>query len=207
MVDLSGLFCLAVVAALVVVAVVWFLRQRAKRAAASRARPVPVDPFRDADADALRGDPRLLKAGDVLDAYGETLMVRGTLRMREGGYQWAEHLIDTGGGIRRWLSVEEDPDLELVLWKEVESEAPPPGPRTVELEGVTYRLRESGQAQYLSEASTGLATNGTVRYYDYEAATGAKLSYEDFRGNGNYEVATGRLLDRSLLTIYPRDSR
>lgn len=195
------LLALVCVAAAVAVAMTIVHRRRRRP---SGGPPHPVDPFRDRDADALRGDPRALKAGDILDTQGESLVVRGTLRMREGGYQWAEHLIDTADGHRQWLSVEEDPDLELVLWRAVESEAPVPGPHTLEWGGVTYRLEESGQAQYTSEASTGLARSGTVQYYDYRSPDGSMLSYEDFRGSGSFEVATGRPVARHGITIYPR---
>lgn len=191
---------LAAVAVAVVVAVV-VSRQRQPASAA----PGPVDPFRDEDHDALRGDPRQLKAGDIIDLMGESLVVRGSLRMREGGYQWTEHLIDNPTGGKCWLSVEEDPDLEVVLWTEVDSPAPEPGPRRIEFDGVTYQLDEAGNAQYTSEATTGLADGGTVHYYDYEGPDDQRLSYEDYRGSGSYEVATGRVLARQEITIYHRD--
>lgn len=201
----GALACLAVVGTVVavVVAVVVTRRKRRQRSR-TNGRPAPADPFRDRDSEALHGNPRALKAGDILDTQGQSLAVRGTLRMREGGYQWAEHLLDTTDGRKQWLSVAEDPDLMLVLWHEVDSgEAPAPGARSVQWHGVTYRLVESGQAQYTSEAATGLAPTGTVRYYDYRADEVTLLSYEDFRGNGAFEVATGQQLDHREIHIYP----
>lgn len=198
----AALLLLAVATVAVVIAVV--MTQRRRPGGPPAAAPRPQDPFRDADSDVLRGDPRNLKAGDILDIGSASLVVRGTLRMREGGYQWAEHLIDTGGGRREWLSVEEDPDLELVLWAEVDPQPPAPGPRTLHWRGTSYTLDESGQADYVSEAATGLAATGTVRYFDYEGADGSLLSYEDFRGGGSYEVALGRKLSRHEVTIYPQ---
>lgn len=203
MTILLSLLCLAAVA---VAVLLLYRRYREKKRAEQRRAEQrrPTDPFADRDVDVLRGDPRTLKAGDVLDTHGQSLTVRGTLRMREGGYEWAEHLIDTGGGVKRWLSVEEDPDLEMVLWTEVDQEAPEPGPRSLEFDGRSWRLDEAGRAQYVSEASTGLAADGTVHYYDYQAADGSYLSYEDFRGGGAYEVAIGLRIERHELTIYPQ---
>jgi hypothetical protein len=210
-----ALVLLALVALLLVIAVaaaITIVVVMTRRRSPAGIRPPgpqgPQDPFRDDDSDVLRGDPRSLTAGDILDIGTASLVVRGTLRMREGGYRWAEHLIDTGNGRREWLSVEEDPDLELVLWQEVDSPPPPPpGPRALQWRGTAYTLDESGQAEYASEANTGLAPTGTVRYFDYQGADGSLLSYEDFRGNGGYEVAVGRRLSRQELTIYPQAAR
>ncbi|MGW0004693.1 DUF4178 domain-containing protein [Nocardia grenadensis] len=165
----------------------------------------PVDPFADKDSDALRGDPRALKAGDIVDIFGETYTVRGSLRLKEGGYQWSEHLLDTAGGTRRWLSVEEDPDLELVLWTETPG-VPTAGGNELEYDGKTFRLDESGSARYISEATTGLTPSGTVAYHDYAAADGTRLSFEDFGESGKKEAAIGQVLYRSAIMIYPQSS-
>ncbi len=165
----------------------------------------PADPFADKDSDALRGDPRALKAGDILDIFGQTYTVRGSLRLKEGGYQWSEHLLDTAGGSRKWLSVEEDPDLELVLWTETPG-VPAAGGDEIEHDGKTFRLDESGRAQYVSEATTGLTPSGTVAYHDYAAADGTRLSFEDFGESGKKEAAVGQVLYRSAIMIYPQSS-
>lgn len=200
--TISSLLCLAII---VVIAVVGYMIYRNRNADKpdETAGPQAKDPFADTDSDALRGDPRKLKAGDIFDTHGETLTVRGTLRLSEGGYSWSEHLIDTGGGVKRWLSIEEDPDLELKLWTEVDG-APQPGPRTLKYDGKTYRLEEEGRAQFASEATTGLAAQGTVHYYDYEAEDGSGLAFEDFKGNGNFEAAVGLEIERNEITIYPQ---
>ncbi|MFI1461494.1 DUF4178 domain-containing protein [Nocardia carnea] len=163
----------------------------------------PVDPFADKDSDALRGDPRALKAGDIADIFGETYTVRGSLRLTEGGYQWSEHLLDNAKGIRKWLSVEEDPELELVLWTETPG-IPAPGGDELEHAGKRFRLEESGTARYVGEATTGLTPSGTVAYYDYLAEDGTRLSFEDFGDSGKKEAAIGQVLYRSAIMIYPQ---
>lgn len=165
----------------------------------------PADPFADKDSDALRGDPRALKAGDIVDIFGETYTVRGSLRLKEGGYQWSEHLLDTAKGTRKWLSVEEDPDLELVLWTETPG-IPAAGGNEIEHDGKTFRLDESGRAQYVSEATTGLTPSGAVAYHDYVAADDTRLSFEDFGESGKKEAAIGQVLYRSAIMIYPQSS-
>ncbi|GGL05463.1 DUF4178 domain-containing protein [Nocardia jinanensis] len=188
---------------LVVAGIALFLLVR-KRGDAS-APAGPVDPFADKDSDALRGDPRALKAGDIVDIFGETYTVRGSLRLKEGGYQWSEHLLDTAKGTRKWLSVEEDPDLELVLWTETPG-VPAAGGDAIEYDGKTFQLDESGRAQYVSEATTGLTPSGTVAYHDYTAADDTRLSFEDFGESGKKEAAIGQVLYRSAIMIYPQSS-
>jgi hypothetical protein len=148
---------------------IWWQRTRAARKRQQTpAAPGPVDPFADADTDVLRGDPRRVKAGDMVEAYGKTLAVRGSLHLKEGGYSWSEHFLDTGTGVKRWLSVEADPDLELVLWEEVSGSDLEPGPREISHEGDSYSFNEKGKARYTGEATTGLDATGTVHYHDYE---------------------------------------
>jgi len=197
---LLTLLCVAVIAVIAVLAY-RYIKQR--REAEQRERPAPTDPFANSDTHALRGDPRKLKAGDIFDTHGETLTVRGSLRLTEGGYQWSEHLIDTGTGVKRWLSVEEDPDLELVLWTEVRG-APTPGPNQVTYDGKTYQLEETGRADYTSEATTGLTPTGVVQYHDYSAPDDSRLSFEDFGATGKYEAAIGLVIQHHEITIYPQ---
>ncbi|WP_324188688.1 DUF4178 domain-containing protein [Nocardia flavorosea] len=186
---------------LVVAGIVAYLLIR--RRSAPAAPSGPVDPFADKDSDALRGDPRALKAGDIVDIFGETFTVRGSLRLKEGGYQWSEHLLDNAGGVRKWLSVEEDPELELVLWTETPG-IPAPGGDELEHDGKRFRLEESGTARYIGEATTGLTPSGTVAYHDYLAADGTRLSFEDFGDSGKKEAAIGQVVYRSAIMIYPQ---
>lgn len=198
------LFVVLVVAVGVGLAV--FLVKRRDTRQRAEAQRAPKDPFADLDSDILRGDPRALKAGDIFDTHGETLTVRGSLRLKQGGYYWSEHLIDTGGGVKRWLSVEEDPDLELYLWTAVSDGVPAPGPKVIDYDGRQFRSKESGRARYSSEATTGLGPSGNMTYHDYQAADGSRLSYEDFDDTGRSEVALGLRIERNEITIYPQSS-
>ncbi|MFG3340139.1 DUF4178 domain-containing protein [Glycomyces sp. NPDC048151] len=180
----------------------WWLWRKNTRKNDTAARPAPADPFADADTDVLRGDPRRIKAADLVELYGKTLAVRGTLRLSEGDYQWAEHFLDTGTGVRRWLSVEADPDVEMVLWEEVTGSDLQPGPRELSHEGVSFKSDEKGKAKYVSEATTGLAPAGTLRYHDYAGPDGQKLSFEAYGDDAKWEMAKGLTLDRNQVTIY-----
>ncbi|GAB88979.1 DUF4178 domain-containing protein [Gordonia rhizosphera] len=196
-----------IVALLLIIAVVVvfnFLGNRRMRQAQAEALHQraygPADPFSTADDDAVRGDPRHLKPGDLVELRGQTYAVRGTLRLSQSGFVWTENFLDTGSGSKLWLSVEDDPDLEVVAWQELSGVTLSPGPATVDLDGRRYISDESGSAEFESAGTTGLAPRGSMRYHDYEAGD-QRLSFEDF-GSG-WECARGEVVARSEYRIYP----
>ncbi|KXK59241.1 DUF4178 domain-containing protein [Micromonospora fluostatini] len=196
---LTAAGCLIGVAG-VVIAIVAVQRSKQKPKAQQRAGG---DPFRDRDSDALRGDPRRLTPGDIVEIRGVSYAVRGSIQLVEGGWSWAEHLIDDAQGTKRWISVEEDPDLELVLWAAEPGATVTPGAPTIDFAGRRYSWEETGQARYTAVGTTGLDPNGTMRYHDYRGPGGARLSFEAF-GSANWEVAQGELLHRGEVMIYPQ---
>jgi hypothetical protein len=204
--TLVATLCVIGVGAAMVVFVL--TRRRARQRASGAAASVLADPFAQADADAyaLRGDPRRLKPGDLVDIRGRSWAVRGSVRLAEGGWSWSEHLLDDADGAKRWLSVEEDPDVIVTLWTEVLGATVEPSKDTVDFDGRRYRLDEAGKARYTAAGTTGLDPTGTMRYRDYEAADGALLSFEAYGDSPRWEVARGERLHRSELSIYPQAS-
>ncbi len=198
---------LAVLAAVLVVAVVVVMVRRLRATDRTAAAPAPRDPF--APEDSTAGDPRTLKAGDMVEYLGERLFVRGSLRLSEGGYSWSEHFLDpmedTGEG-RRWLSVEEDPTLEVVLWSAYTGDELTPSRPTLTVQGVTYHRSEHGTASYRSEGTTGLGATGRMEYADYDGPGGRSLAFERFfgdQGRGSWEASLGERVPDGTLTIYP----
>ncbi|QUG99830.1 DUF4178 domain-containing protein [Saccharopolyspora erythraea] len=188
-----------ILAIMAVAAVVYLVYTR--RGGGGRPAATPKDPFHTGDEDSLRGDPRALKAGDIVEIRGHSYTVRGSLRLSEGGWKWSEHLLDDAKGGQVWLSVEEDPDLVLAQWLPAAG-AGEPGAGTVEFGGRTYRSGESGSASFRSEATTGLDEQGTAAYHDYEASDGSLLSFERY-GDAGWEASTGEQLSRYDVLIYP----
>ena len=178
-----------------------YLFVRSRKTAAPPPAPAPLrDPFADSGP---QGDPRAIKVGDMLDIGIERVWVRGTLRLSEGGWQWAEHFVDEGGtGQRRWLSVEEDPDVRMVLWTSRPDLDVVPGPATLTVDGVTYRLVERGTASSRSEGTTGLRASGGMDYADYQAPSGERLAFERF-DHGSWEASVGTELTPATVTVYP----
>lgn len=191
------LLVLAVIAAVVV----WYLRARAQRSAPT-VPPEPVDPLR---RDAAAGmDPRRIRVGDVIAHGGRDFIVRGTLELDEGGFRWHEHLLDDVE-VRRWLSVEDDEDLELTLYETVRAPELQPGPPSLTHGGVTYSLDEHGTARFRATGSTGTGPTGTVEYYDYVSGE-QRLAFERY-GGGSWDVSTGQVVPAYALDIYPSSDR
>ncbi|WP_067970529.1 DUF4178 domain-containing protein [Nocardiopsis trehalosi] len=189
----------AVVAVAIAVAAVRAARRRTPARPAPAAPAAPRDPF--ADTAETSGDPLALKAGDMLDFGAERSWIRGTLRLSEGGSTWAEHFLEVEGG-RRWLSVEQDPDVQMALWTSRPDLDLTPHSDTLELEGVRYRLVERGTASYRSEGTTGLRAEGGMDYADYEGPDGRHLSFERF-DHGRWEPSVGTTLAPGSFTVYP----
>ncbi|CAM3811466.1 DUF4178 domain-containing protein [Nocardiopsis rhodophaea] len=159
----------------------------------------PRDPF--ADVTDTQGDPRTLKAGDMVDFGGDRTWIRGSLRLSEGGFTWSEHFLEVQEG-KRWLTVQEDPDLELALWTGRPELDLIPNAKTIEVDGISYRLSERGSASYRSEGTTGLSSHGAMDYADYEGPNGHLLAFERF-DHGHWEVSTGVTVTPGSFTIYP----
>jgi hypothetical protein len=149
-------------------------------------------------------DVRTLRAGDMVDYRGTLFFVRGSLRLREGGYSWSEHFLDDSRGQRCWISVEEDPDLEVLFWQPTEA-VPEPGGDSLEVDGVRYRREEHGTARYTSEGTTTVAAAGSVEYVDYRGEGARALSFERF-DSGPWEAGLGEAVVLSALRVYPAGS-
>jgi hypothetical protein len=200
---MEKLLLLAILAALAALIVI-LVRQRRAMSRPSGQGPAPTqarptDPF--AGATEISGDPRGLKAGDLVEYLGQRFFVRGSLRFREGGYAWSEHFLDDAAGTKRWVSVEEDPDLEVVMWTELAHESLSPSQKTITFDGVEYRRVEHGTAAYHSEGTTGLGDSGSVEYVDFDGPAGRYLGFERF-GGGHWEVGVGERVPDGALTIY-----
>lgn len=181
----------------VVVAVVFFVRRSREQ---ERATPDRSDPLRRTGG--VDDDLMLLGPGGIVERGGVDHVVRGSLHFDEDGYTWHEHFLDDLQE-RRWLSVEDDEGLEVMLWQrlplaDVQGEA---GAREVIAQGQAFRLKERGTASFRAEGTTGTAKTGTVEYVDYRAEDGPALSFERF--GEAWEVGLGERIKADELTVYP----
>jgi hypothetical protein len=198
---MDTMLVVVLVAVLALIALVVWLAMRRSRRVPSPAPAAPSDPLASHEGVT---DVRTLRPGDMVDYRGVLYFVRGSLRLTEGGYSWDEHFLDDARGQRCWISVEADPDLEVILWHESGATAEPGGDEMT-VDGVHYRLEERGSARYRSEGTTTLAEQGTVEYADYTAEGDRALGFERFDG-GKWESGIGEAVVLSALRVYPAGS-
>ncbi|WP_431728204.1 DUF4178 domain-containing protein [Verrucosispora sp. TAA-831] len=191
--DVSAYLVIALGCLLVAVAVVVVVAGR-------RARRRPSAAPRAADGPPT--DPRRIQVGDIVEVGDLSYRVRGSIRLVEGDWRWAEHLFDDDSGRCR-LSVAENPEFEMVLWEPQPGRVRTVGAPAVDAAGRRYDWHESGQARYTATGLTGLDPSGTMRYHDYRAAGGARLTFEAY-GEAGWEIALGRRLDPGDVTVYPQ---
>lgn len=202
--DVIGIILIIVVVAALAVAAYAYVTKRRNTEQAQgqlQQRSQPADPF--APNRDTGGDPRQIRAGDMLEFGGEKFFVRGSLRIAEGGYTWSEHFYqaDTSAQ-RRWLTVEEDPDLQVSIWQDRPDLELDPRAKRLEVDGVTFDLVEHGTASYRAEGTTGLQDHGALDYVDFESGDGRQLSLERF-DHGQWEASTGESVAVGAITIYP----
>ena len=190
--EALGLLVLVALVAAAVAIVVLLTRRKGPSAPTP-----PADPLRKT----ARGiDPRQISVGSVVNYDGRDFLVRGTLDLNQDGFTWQEHHLDDAS-VRRWLSVEDDEELEICLWEVVQAPELEPGAPQLDYGGTTYTLDEHGTAQYRASGSTGTAATGSVEYYDYSAGA-SRLAFERY-GSASWEVSTGQVVNERELDIYP----
>ncbi|MFF0470210.1 DUF4178 domain-containing protein [Micromonospora zamorensis] len=193
----SAVYLVVALAVLVAVVVVIIVRARLRAAARPDGTLPPGRAAGTPDDGPLR-----LTLGDRVRIQDREYVVSGTVRLVEGGWSWVQHLLDDDSGTRHRLSVEDGPELELVLWTAEPGATVTPGAPTIDLDGRRYTWAETGQARYTATAETGLPSAGTMRYHDYQSGGAARLSFEAY-GEEGWRVARGDLLDPADLTIHP----
>ncbi|MDN5806842.1 MAG: DUF4178 domain-containing protein [Brevibacterium sp.] len=200
---MSDILITVLVFIIVILITVIVVRKRAanrRKSEEKTAQSRPQDPF--AAEQNTGGDPETIKAGDLLEFGNEKFFVRGTLRISEGGYNWAEHFFQADqSATRLWLTVENDPDLQVSRWRDRPDLDIEPKSKTITIEDTEYELVEHGTASYKAEGTTGLNETGGVDYVDYESGNGKLLAFERF-DHGRWEVSTGESIPVGSFTIY-----
>ena len=144
-----------------------------------------------------------LRVNDIFSWMGQDFVVEGKLTYQEGGDVWWEYRLVDGGDVR-WLTVEEDDELEVSLWEEIDLHVGGGGPdEHLEWEGERYRCVERGQARVSRDGRTGRKEGMSCRYWDYESSGETMLCVELW-GNA-WEVSQGEPLREGSWDILPGD--
>lgn len=141
-----------------------------------------------------------LQIDDIVSHLGTDYIVEGRIDYKEGAYQWVEYMLADGETIR-WLCVEDDDQLEVSLWEEIQDlHVTEPVDEILEYEGNEYKMIERGEAQASQKGDTGRKRARSVDYYDYRGP-------DDLLGvevwGGEVEVFQGEEVDEVMLEVFP----
>lgn len=140
-----------------------------------------------------------IRVGDTVTIGGYRWAVIGSLTLRDDeGWTWQEHLLDAGGD-RRWLAVEDDDGVEIVMWSPTNVTVEP-GAHEMIHDGRSYHLDEHGSAAYIATGHTGTLPEGNLEYYDYAGKGGLALSFEHY-GDSGWEMAAGTRVDPAQVQV------
>jgi hypothetical protein len=140
-----------------------------------------------------------IQVGDAVSITGDTYTVKQKLIFREGNFEWVEYKI-MDGETTRWLEVEDDDELWLAVYEEVEDlkiKGEPPD--EIEYHGVEFELDEKGYAT-MRKAGEPESSAPEMRYFDYEGDGDEVLSIEQW--GDNFEVSVGHRVSPHALEVY-----
>lgn len=147
--------------------------------------------------------PNLLtmKIGDIVNIEETDYEVFGVLHLNDHGWKWVEYKIKDGRQTY-WLSVEQDDDIEISLYKEVVAITTEPT-KVFEYKGDTFYMQEGSDAKIEDVSGKLNVVKGeTIDYYEYSTEDGSKLlSIEIW--NGEVEMSIGRTIEDYNIEIYP----
>ncbi len=152
-----------------------------------------------------------LQMGDIVQAEAADWVVEERLLYDQNGFQWFEYLLRNEGS-NRWLVVCEDDWLEVSWLETLDLEAPPtvPLPKSLEIDGDTYMLKEEGKATVTASYRKMNKRPGECQFADYSGPDQKVLGVEIFAPNQEgreVEVTIGRLIDPRSLNLLPGDGR
>lgn len=154
------------------------------------------------------------KVGDVVDYYMKSWEVK-----EEGEYDWGNNEFSTelkldAGDEHLYLTIDEDDDLELsvfrsIKWNEIEGglrsqmlqyNQPP---RKIISQGTTYQLTEAGMGRYRSISRN--SDWSSFEFWDFEDESEDKIiSIENW--NGEYELFKGEYVEPFEFSVFGREN-
>jgi hypothetical protein len=151
-----------------------------------------------------------LQIGDVVQYQGRDWILETVYRYQQDKFEWIEYLLRDNDDAA-WLVVVEDDWLE-VSWltpvpeDQLRIELPPP--RYIDYEGISYSLREKGEANYSTEGRVN-NQEGSCVFYDYQTKEGLKLSLEEYDSakDGGLDINVGRKINSLDLSLLPGDGK
>ena len=145
-----------------------------------------------------------IEVGDIVTYDTDDYVVKNKIAYDDEGFEWFDYLlVDAATQRECWLSVEDDDGVSVGIYHEVDlPDGLPPVPRTLTLEGKTYRQYEHSDASVRFERAEGKRANQShVEYWEFKGPEGHYLTVS--RWGGEYEAATGHAIEEYEITVLP----
>ena len=144
-----------------------------------------------------------LKINDIVSYYENDYIVTAINNYNNEGYKWKEYLLEDGNE-RRWLSAEQDDEIELGLLEPVDDLKLHKEPANqIKYRNIAFSLDEKGIASVSKITKDGPSSKSErCKYYEYSGGDDNLLAIEDW-GNGSFEVSFGKEIKESDINILP----
>lgn len=145
-----------------------------------------------------------IEVGDVVTYDTVDYQVKNKISYDDEGFEWFDYLlVDAATDSEFWLSVEDDDGVSVGIYHEVDlPEGIPPVPRTITLEGKTYRQYEQSDARVRVERADGKRANQShIGYWEFKGPSGHYLTVS--RWGGEYEAAVGHEIQEYEIRVLP----
>ncbi|TXD33772.1 DUF4178 domain-containing protein [Lujinxingia vulgaris] len=158
-----------------------------------RPEPRQLPPGRDVNLSSLR-------VGDVVVHLDQTYIVNQRIVNHANGFFWHDYKLYGGDDAHIWLSVEDDDELEVALYRPADLTLNEEPPEEIEYLGQLFRLTEKGTSDAKISRESGSETRTTAYSWDYEGEGGKRLSVQRW-GESEYEVMVGEPVNAASLDL------
>src|SRR5690554_3910301 len=141
-----------------------------------------------------------LRIGDIVVHLDETYIVNQRIVNHANGFFWQDYKLYSGNDACIWLSVEDDDELEVALYRPVDLPIHADPPEELEYLGQRFRLSEKGSCDAKISRETGSETRTTAYSWDYDGSAGERLSVQRW-GDSEYEVMVGQPINSGSLDL------
>ena len=149
--------------------------------------------------------PGNLGVGTTLSYQGTDSVIFGVISFEYDGVLWQDYLAEHAAGQWWRFGVEPDRGMKLAAFEPRQLDVEP-GPDVIMFEGTSYRVTESGQANYRTAGKmqrigdSGQFGSGCYAYFDYENNARVILSFERF-DTGDWISSVGHHIDPKAVRV------
>jgi Domain of unknown function (DUF4178) len=145
-----------------------------------------------------------IEVGDVVTYDTVDYVVKNKISYDDEGFEWFDYLLqDAASGSELWLSAEDDDGITIGVYHEIDlPEGVPPVPRSLTVEGKTFKQYEHSDAQVRVEREDATRSNQSeIEYWEFKGPEGHYMTVT--RWGGEHEASVGKEIEEYEIKVYP----